>query len=56
MSNDNKDTVLQELVKQYGQLSTAYVSCDRTFCLDTDKRLKYLEEQITKVTKYTMGI
>lgn len=56
MSNNNKDAVLQELVKQYGQLSTAYVTSGRSFCLETDKRLSYLEDRITKLTKYTTGV
>lgn len=41
-----EDELLIELVKQYGQLATAFVLSDRGYCLRTEDRLNFLEERI----------
>ena len=41
--------VLLEAVKQYGELSTAYVSCNRNYCLETKARINFLESLITEL-------
>jgi len=46
-----EDEVLLELVKQYGQLATAFVSSDRNYCLRTEDRLNFLEDRIKHYKK-----
>lgn len=45
----NKELLLLELVKQYGQLSTAYVSSTRDYCLKTEERLKFLQKLLEEL-------
>lgn len=47
--NDNKASLKIELVKQYGQLSTAYVASSRDYCLETKERLKFLQKLIEEI-------